>query len=143
MVRRVSSHELDVRVGHFALRLDSIDGFVNIAALELLPAARVSILRSHGLLGQTWSEKRHKGPLPDIEGVVDDYALTDNDVFVLPLQPLPAGGHRESSCGIQLGAARWSRAGRRVQKEVHEMFTSRTVSVLSAPHEPLIACCAL
>ena len=81
MVKRVSSHELDVRVGHFALRLDSIDGFANIALLELLPPARVSTLRSHGLLGQTWSKKRYKGPLPELEGVVDDYLLTDDDVF--------------------------------------------------------------
>ena len=81
LVKRLSSHELAVNVGHFALRLESVDGFINIASLEVTPPTTLSTLRAHGLLGQTWSSKRHEGPLPEIEGDVDDYLVTDDDVF--------------------------------------------------------------
>ena len=79
LVRRISSHELDVRVGHFQLTLQSVDGFINLARLAVTPPTHVAQLSAHGLLGQTWNARRHAGRIAEIEGEVDDYLVVDED----------------------------------------------------------------
>ena len=57
---------------------DNSDGFINQAVSAQRP---LSELRAHGLLGQTHSPVIHPSRLRYIEGDVDDYAITDNDLF--------------------------------------------------------------
>jgi len=38
-------------------------------------------LSSHGLLGQTWQNKRYSSSLKVIQGEVDDYVVADDDIF--------------------------------------------------------------
>ncbi len=78
-VQLLSTHELRLTVGSFAIEVESVDGFVNLRSVQ--PTVPFGRLRSHGLLGQTWSSARHQSTLRVIEGEVDDYALMDDGVF--------------------------------------------------------------
>ena len=78
-VALISTHELILTAGSFHIEMESVDGFVNMRRVEL--TVPFSQLRSHGLLGQTWSSKRHQSTLKVIEGEVDDYVLLEGDVL--------------------------------------------------------------
>ena len=78
-VELISTHELRLTAGSYRINMESVDGFVNLRSVELtVPFASV---RSHGLLGQTWSSKLHRSTLKVIEGEVDDYVLAEDDVL--------------------------------------------------------------
>jgi len=74
---RTSTHEMTVRVGAFAIELENSDEFINLRSVRTLR----NRLRSHGLLGQTWSTKVHHGKVKAIEGEVDDYLITEDCLF--------------------------------------------------------------
>ena len=84
--------------GEFVLRFDNSDRFINAnVAMTHTLAQRIDAVQSiksealrevaqaslpHGLLGQTWSERRWKNRLQVVEGDIDDYtvaAATDAD----------------------------------------------------------------
>jgi len=62
------------------VELENSDMFLNLRAVRVASSAWSS-LASHGLLGQTWSSKRHSGKIEAIEGEVDDYMIGENTVF--------------------------------------------------------------
>ena len=80
LLRVNSSHELTLAVGAFTIAVESIDGFVNLRSVRV-DSEQWGRLSSHGLLGQTHRNRRYDGKVKEIEGDVDDYALTDNDLF--------------------------------------------------------------
>ena len=74
----------------FVLRLDNSDRFLNVAAVmtpslqqrveaaESAGGSRAKLADAtmpHGLLGQTWSSRRHSSRLRVVEGDVDDYVV--------------------------------------------------------------------
>ena len=75
-----NSHEVTIHAGHFDITLENNDGFVNLRHVSV-PSASWSQLKSHGLLGQTWSNKRYSGKIKYIEGDVDDYLIEDDNMF--------------------------------------------------------------
>ena len=79
-VRLDSTHEVTVVAGHFSIFVESIDDFVNLRHVSVFPSSW-SRLRAHGLLGQTWQNKRYLGKVREIEGEVDDYLIEDDDLF--------------------------------------------------------------
>ena len=81
IVRRVSTHELLVRVGDWTLELENIDEFVNIRSAQLRADRFSSDYRRHGLLGQTVVNKRYNNQLKVIEGEVDDYVIASASIF--------------------------------------------------------------
>ena len=76
-VRLTSTHELVLTAGSFSIDVECVDGFVNLRSVR--PTVPFGRLRSHGLLGQTWSTTRHQSTLKVVEGEVDEYALTEAD----------------------------------------------------------------
>jgi len=60
--------------------VENSDMFVNLRSVRVNPASW-SKLASHGLLGQTWSNKRYSGSVSAIEGEVDDYMIAEDSVF--------------------------------------------------------------
>ena len=79
-VQLLSTHELVLHTPDFTIHIDNSDHFVNLAALHVRPH-RWQRLAAHGLLGQTWQQRRYSGSVKEIEGEVDDYVVTDNDLF--------------------------------------------------------------
>jgi hypothetical protein len=75
----LSSHELYVHAGPFLIELENIDSFVNLRSVSV--AGHLSKVSSHGLLGQTWSNKRYPSSLKVIQGEVDDYVIADDEIF--------------------------------------------------------------
>ena len=76
-VQLTSTHELVLTAGSFSIDVECVDGFVNLRSVR--PTVPFGRLRSHGLLGQTWSAQRHQSTLKVVEGEVDDYVLTEDD----------------------------------------------------------------
>jgi len=75
-----TTHELTLRFGSWTIEVENSDMFVNLRSVHVA-ANSWSRLRTHGLLGQTWSNKRYSGPVIDIEGDVDDYLVANNSIF--------------------------------------------------------------
>jgi hypothetical protein len=78
-IQQISTHELSIEVSCFKMEIENVDGFVNIRRLSV-PAEyqnALRLLRTHGLLGQTWQLKEYKGSVKEIEGEVDDYVVED------------------------------------------------------------------
>ena len=75
-----NAFELSIHAGHFDLVIENNDGFVNLRSVSVA-AASWSKLASHGLLGQTWANKRYSGKIKYIEGDVDDYLIEDDNLF--------------------------------------------------------------
>jgi hypothetical protein len=75
-----STHELTIRSGLFEVVVENNDGFVNLRSVYV-SAANWPKLAAHGLLGQTWQNKRYGGQVKEIEGEVDDYLVEDDDMF--------------------------------------------------------------
>jgi len=74
-----SSHHAILTFGHWSIRIDNSDGFLNVRRLGYsLPMSR---LKSHGLIGQTYDNKRYPSTLKVIEGEVDDYSIGDDQLF--------------------------------------------------------------
>lgn len=90
-VYQASADVVALLTAEFVLRLDNSDGFLNLAAV-MTPALqqRVAAVEGqsagvgrvleasmpHGLLGQTWSGRRHNSRLRVVEGDVDDYVVS-------------------------------------------------------------------
>ena len=68
------SHLLTVSTRQFSFAFTNSDRFLNQRLSLHVP---LSELRSHGLLGQTHSAPAVRGPIPHVEGDVDDYVLLD------------------------------------------------------------------
>jgi len=75
-----STFELTLTFGAWTIEVENSDMFVNLRSVRVA-AASWSALSSHGLLGQTWSNKRYSGSVSAIEGEVDDYLVTENTLF--------------------------------------------------------------
>ena len=75
-----TTHELTIRSGLFELVVENNDGFVNLRSVYV-SAANWPKLAAHGLLGQTWQNKRYGGKIKEIEGDVDDYLVEDDNMF--------------------------------------------------------------
>ena len=75
-----NTHEVTLHAGHFDLVVENNDGFVNLRQVSVLPSSWTQ-LASHGLLGQTWANKRYSGKVRYIEGDVDDYLIEDDNMF--------------------------------------------------------------
>jgi len=75
-----STHELTIRSGLFEVVVENNDGFVNLRSVYV-SAANWPKLAAHGLLGQTWQNKRYGGKIKEIEGDVDDYLIEDDNMF--------------------------------------------------------------
>jgi hypothetical protein len=78
-IQRISTHEILIEVSCFSMEIENVDAFVNVRRLSIPSAYRstIGVLRTHGLLGQTWQLKRYKGMVKEIEGDVDDYVVED------------------------------------------------------------------
>jgi len=75
-----STHEITLTFGEWTVEVENSDMFVNLRSVRVHPSSW-SKLASHGLLGQTWSNKRYSGLVSAIEGDVDDYLVNENSVF--------------------------------------------------------------
>lgn len=73
-----SSHIVSVTVDNFAFELSNSDNFLNQALMNTRP---LSLLTSHGLLGQTHAAKIYPNEVRYIEGEIDDYVISDNNIF--------------------------------------------------------------
>jgi hypothetical protein len=75
-----STHELTLSFGEWTVQLENSDMFVNLRSVRVNPQSW-NKLASHGLLGQTWSNKKYSGSVAAIEGEVDDYLIAEGSVF--------------------------------------------------------------
>lgn len=75
-----STHEVTLTFGAWTIELENSDMFINLRSVRVASSAWSS-LSSHGLLGQTWANKRYSGKVAAIEGEVDDYMIGENSVF--------------------------------------------------------------
>ena len=74
----VDAFHVEVQAGLYRLSVENSDRFLNLVRAEVLDwAALRHVVRSHGLLGQTWQTSA-KAPF---EGEVDDYVEADNALF--------------------------------------------------------------
>ena len=75
------THSLSITTPLLSFRFDNSDGFLNY---ELSARVALNQLHTHGLLGQTWQivnrQLQGRSKLP-IEGDVDDYAISGDDIF--------------------------------------------------------------
>ena len=75
------SHLLQCHIGLYELTLTNSDGFINLHEVSVSDwTALTHEIHSHGLLGQTW-RRQAGGEVEGVEGLVDDYAEQDNDMF--------------------------------------------------------------
>ena len=73
-----STHGAFVTLDNYNIELTNSDMFLNLA---LTAKVSLSQLKSHGLIGQTHSTKTYKNLVKYVEGDIDDYIVTDDDVF--------------------------------------------------------------
>jgi hypothetical protein len=78
-IRLLSTHEIEITTEDFIMEIENIDHFLNLRSIRVQkPFSR---LRSHGLIGQTWSTTIYKGGHKYTEGDIDDYVITEDNVF--------------------------------------------------------------
>ena len=75
-----NTYEVVIETPQYGLEIESSDEFLNIRSLRV-NKGQWNLLKSHGLLGQTWSTKRWSGKVKEIEGDVDDYLILSDDLF--------------------------------------------------------------
>ena len=68
------SHSIVINSPLFRYEFDNSDMFLNQGTMA---NKQLNMLRTHGLLGQTWSAKSNGTEIPYVEGLVDDYLVTD------------------------------------------------------------------
>jgi len=73
-----STHRVHIQTEHFSFELANSDMFINQAVKTLIPLSK---LTSHGLLGQTHAAKVYPTTIKYIDGHVDDYVITDNNIY--------------------------------------------------------------
>jgi hypothetical protein len=79
-----STHEVTVSVGQFEIEVENNNDFLNLRSVRVAASEWHKLAENggvHGLLGQTWQNKRYSGKVKEIEGDVDDYVIESNDVF--------------------------------------------------------------
>lgn len=79
-----STHEVTMQVGAFYIEVENIDGFVNLRRVRVAQQDWASLAQDggvHGLLGQTWRNRRYSGRIPEIEGSPDDYVIESDNMF--------------------------------------------------------------
>jgi hypothetical protein len=79
-----STHELTFYSDAFRMTIENSDEFMTISTVSVDPSDWPKLTRgsgTHGLLGQTWRNKRYGGHVPEIEGDVDDYLVNENHLF--------------------------------------------------------------
>ena len=74
----LTTHSLRIHTAQFSFLLTNSDLFVNQV---ITPKVSLSRLQAHGLLGQTHARRTYPTAIRHIEGEVDDYAITDNDIY--------------------------------------------------------------
>ena len=68
--------------GLYTLTIQNSDHFLNILQLEVASMRRLrDVVQSHGLLGQTWRLRRDGKEVRVVEGVVDDYVVSEGGVL--------------------------------------------------------------
>jgi len=77
-INYTSTHSATFTTEHFNFDLSNSDMFINQAVSLRIPMKE---LTSHGLLGQTHSNKIYANTIRYIEGTVDDYIIDDDDIF--------------------------------------------------------------
>jgi len=75
-----STHEITLSFGEWIVEIENSDMFVNLRSVRVNPESW-NKLASHGLLGQTWANKKYSGSVAAIEGEVDDYMIAEDSVF--------------------------------------------------------------
>jgi hypothetical protein len=79
-----STHEVTIKVGPFEIEVENNNEFLNLRSVRV-PSSEWHLLSEnggvHGLLGQTWQNKRYSGKIKEIQGDVDDYVIEDNNLF--------------------------------------------------------------
>lgn len=79
-----STHEITIKIGPFEIEVENNNEFVNLRSVRV-PTSEWHLLAVnggvHGLLGQTWQNKRYSGKVKEIQGDVDDYVIENNDLF--------------------------------------------------------------
>lgn len=79
-----STHEITVQLGVFYMEIENVDGFVNLRRVRV-ERENWHLLSenngAHGLLGQTWQNKRYSGKVPEIQGSPDDYVVDEENLF--------------------------------------------------------------
>lgn len=79
-----STHEITIKVGPFEIEVENNNEFLNLRSVRV-PTSEWHLLSEnggvHGLLGQTWQNKRYSGKIKEIQGDVDDYVIEDNNLF--------------------------------------------------------------
>jgi len=73
-----STHHVTIQTEQFLFELSNSDQFINQA---VTPLVSLSKLTCHGLLGQTHKAKVYNSAARYIEGEVDDYVISDSDLF--------------------------------------------------------------
>jgi len=79
-----STHEITIQLGVFYIEAENVDGFVNLRRVRVDRENWHSLAENngaHGLLGQTWQNKRYSGKVPEIQGSPDDYVVDDSNLF--------------------------------------------------------------
>lgn len=76
-----STHEVTIKLSVFELVIENIDGFLNLREVSVSAAEWRWLKNAHGLLGQTWQNKRYSGSVKEIEGEVDDYTIQSGDLM--------------------------------------------------------------
>jgi len=73
-----SSHQVTFNSTQFRVVMRNSDGFMNQQFSARVP---LSQLNAHGLFGQTSQNHVYDSQLRYIEGIVDDYAVGENELF--------------------------------------------------------------
>ena len=76
-VSRNSTHLASVSVGNWIFDFENSDMFIN----QRVQVRDTRMLRSHGLLGQTWREVTYPNAIKYVQGEVDDYAIREKDLW--------------------------------------------------------------
>jgi hypothetical protein len=81
----IDKYHIHIKAGIFTFNIENSDKFINILSVSVQQdkdRARLrNQLQSHGILGQTWrvlKGNRRGRQIPEIEGVVEDYANSDS-----------------------------------------------------------------
>jgi hypothetical protein len=72
-----TTHMTEVMIGKWDFVFENSDMFIN----QKVRVTNARQLRSHGLLGQTWRDTTYPNSIKYVQGSVDDYQISDNDLF--------------------------------------------------------------
>jgi len=79
-----NSWEIIIQFSTFKIEIENSDEFINLRSVDVLPDQWKELSSNggtHGLLGQTYKNKRYSGKVKEIEGDVDDYLIYENEIY--------------------------------------------------------------